>query len=173
MLSLVGGYLFIFFARVVDVSLATIRTLMIVRGNRLQAALIGFFEVIVYITALNQVVGGLNKPANLLAYALGFATGNYVGSYLEEKLAIGLTTVQIITKNSKLSEVLRQRGFGVTVLEGMGKEGTRQVLVISLSRKQLPDLLELVEVQDESAFITIMDTKATKGGYFKETMKAK
>ncbi|HHW03252.1 MAG TPA: DUF2179 domain-containing protein [Thermoanaerobacterales bacterium] len=173
MLSLLAGYLFIFCARVVDVSLATIRTLMIVRGNRLQAAMIGFFEVIVYITALNRVVGGLNNPANLMAYALGFATGNYVGSFIEEKLAIGLITVQIITRNSAMVESIRQKGFGVTVLEGMGKEGSRQVLMVSLSRKALPFLLELIEQEDKSAFVTVMDTKVTRGGYFKQTMNAK
>lgn len=173
MLSLLAGYLFIFCARVVDVSLATIRTLMIVRGNRLQAAMIGFFEVIVYITALNRVVGGLNNPANLMAYALGFATGNYVGSFIEEKLAIGLITVQIITRNSAMVEGIRQKGFGVTVLEGMGKEGSRQVLMVSLSRKALPFLLELIEQEDKSAFVTVMDTKVTRGGYFKQTMNAK
>lgn len=173
MLSLLAGYLFIFCARVVDVSLATIRTLMIVRGNRLQAAMIGFFEVIVYITALNRVVGGLNNPANLMAYALGFATGNYVGSFIEEKLAIGLITVQIITRNPAMVENIRQKGFGVTVLEGMGKEGSRQVLMVSLSRKALPFLLDLVEQEDQAAFVTVMDTKVTRGGYFKQTMKAK
>ncbi|MDN5301295.1 MAG: hypothetical protein PWQ60_809 [Thermoanaerobacteraceae bacterium] len=173
MLSLLAGYLFIFCARVVDVSLATIRTLMIVRGNRLQAAMIGFFEVIVYITALNRVVGGLNNPANLMAYALGFATGNYVGSFIEEKLAIGLITVQIITRNPAVVENIRQKGFGVTVLEGMGKEGSRQVLMVSLSRKALPFLLDLVEQKDQAAFVTVMDTKVTRGGYFKQTMKAK
>ncbi|MDN5311300.1 MAG: hypothetical protein PWQ68_273 [Thermoanaerobacteraceae bacterium] len=173
MLSLLAGYLFIFCARVVDVSLATIRTLMIVRGNRLQAAMIGFFEVIVYITALNRVVGGLNNPTNLMAYALGFATGNYVGSFIEEKLAIGLITVQIITRNPAVVENIRQKGFGVTVLEGMGKEGSRQVLMVSLSRKALPFLLDLVEQEDQAAFVTVMDTKVTRGGYFKQTMKAK
>jgi uncharacterized protein YebE (UPF0316 family) len=172
-LSLLAGYLFIFCARVVDVSLATIRTLMIVRGNRLCAAFIGFFEVIVYITALNRVVGGLNNPANLLAYALGFATGNYVGSFIEEKLAFGLTTVQIITAKPEMVEDIRQKGFGVTVMEGMGKEGSRQVLVVSLSRKALPILMNVIEQRDPAAFITVMDTKATYGGYFKQTMKAK
>lgn len=173
MLSLIVGYLFIFCARVVDVSLATIRMLMIVRGKRLYAAMIGFFEVIVYITALNKVVGGLSNPANLLAYALGFATGNYVGSYIEEKLAIGLITVQIITRESKLVGIIREKGFGVTVLEGKGKEGTRQVLMVSLSRKALPVLMEIIEQNDGAAFVTVMDTKVTLGGYFKQTTNAK
>ncbi|ADL08519.1 DUF2179 domain-containing protein [Thermosediminibacter oceani] len=162
------GYLFIFIARVCDVSLSTLRTLMVVRGHRMQAAVMGFFEVIIYITALNQVVGKLGDPLNLIAYALGFATGNYVGSLLEEKLALGLTTVQVITQNPELPEKIRSRGFGVTMLQGMGKEGTRHVLVIYLARKNVPALINLIESEDESAFITIMDMKSAKGGYFKQ-----
>jgi uncharacterized protein YebE (UPF0316 family) len=172
-MALLGGYLFIFFARVIDVSCTTVRTLMIVKGNRLQAALIGFFEVIVYITALNRVIGTLNKPVNLLVYALGFAAGNYVGSIIEEKLAIGLTTVQIVTANMALCQQIRDNGFGVTVLEGRGKEGFRQVLIISLSRKDVPRLLKLIDERDEDAFVTILDTKVSRGGYFKQTHKAK
>lgn len=167
------GCLFIFVARVIDVSLSTMRMLLIVRGKGPYAAFVGFFEVIVYVIALNQVVGNLDKPINLIVYALGFATGNVVGSLIEEKLAIGLTTIQVITKNEELCKVVRNEGFGVTVLEGRGKDGSRQILLVSLSRKELPTLLDLIESKDDAAFVTIMDTKATKGGYFRQTQKAK
>ncbi|MGB9814000.1 MAG: DUF2179 domain-containing protein [Thermovenabulum sp.] len=167
-MSPIAGYFFIFFARVADVSLATIRTIMIVKGHRVQAAFIGFFEVIIYITALTQVVGKLNNPLNLLFYAAGFATGNYVGSLLEEKLALGYTTVQVITKKSQLCDKIRGCGFGVTVLNGMGKEGTREVLMISTARKELSNLISLIEEEDEEAFITVLDTKSARGGYFKQ-----
>jgi len=80
MLALIAGYLFIFLARVCDVSLATIRTLMVVRGQKLYAASIGFVEVIIYILALGKIFSDLNNPFNLFFYALGFATGNYVGT---------------------------------------------------------------------------------------------
>lgn len=173
MLSLLGGYLLIFIARVADVSLATLRTLMIVRGKGLIAGCIGFFEVIIYITALNRVVSGLDNPINLLVYALGFATGNVVGSFIEEKLAIGLTTVQIITEQDNLCSLIRDMGFGVTVLEGKGKEGSKKVLIVSLPRKELDNLLNFIEENDSAAFVTIMDTRASKGGYFKRTMKGK
>lgn len=173
MLSLVGGYLFIFLARVIDVSLATMRTLMIVRGKGLIAASIGFFEVMIYITALNKVVSGLNNPVNLVVYALGFATGNFMGSYIEEKLAIGLTTVQIITEQGNLCSMIRKMGFGVTALEGKGKEGFKEVLIVSLPRKELKNLLNFIDNNDSTAFVTIMDTRASKGGYFKQTMKNK
>ncbi|HHY05017.1 MAG TPA: DUF2179 domain-containing protein [Thermoanaerobacterales bacterium] len=173
MAMLLLGYAFIFIARVIDVTLSTLRTLMVVRGKKIHAAVIGFFEVIVYIVALNKVVGQLSNPMNLFAYALGFSTGNYIGIYVEEKLAIGLTTVQIITQNSELCQLLRQKGFGVTVMEGMGKEGSREVLMVSLPRKSVPQVMEIIKQHDESAFVTIMDTKGTRGGYFTQTRKAK
>lgn len=173
MFPLFLGYLFIFCARVVDVSLSTIRMLMLVRGQKIQASVIGFFEVMVYIVALNRVVGQLDNICNLIAYCLGFATGNYVGILIEEKLALGLTTVQINTRDLCLCEFLRNKGYGVTVIEGMGKEGPRQILTVSTPRKTLPNLLNLIEKQDDMAFVTIMDTKATRGGYFKKVYKAK
>ncbi len=173
MLSLVGGYLFIFFARVVDMSLATTRTLMLVRGKGLIAACIGFFEVIIYITALNKVVGGLDNPANLLAYALGYATGNFVGSFIEDKLALGLTTVQIISERHDIGQKIRDMGFGVTSIEGKGREGIKEILIVSLPRRQLKNLMDFIDENDSTAFITIMDTRASKGGYFKQTMKHK
>ncbi|NLZ53553.1 MAG: DUF2179 domain-containing protein [Thermoanaerobacteraceae bacterium] len=173
MLSLIGGYLFIFLARVADVSLATMRTLMIVRGKGLIAAGIGFFEVMIYITALNKVVSGLDNPANLVVYALGFATGNFMGSYIEEKLAIGLTTVQIISHRHDIGDRIRNMGFGVTSLEGKGREGFKEVLIVSLPRKELDKLLNFIDNNDRDAFVTIMDTRASKGGYFKQTMKNK
>jgi len=175
MITLITGYLLIFFSRVVDVSLATLRTLMIVRGRRLQAALIGFFEVIIYIIALKKVVSTLDNPFSLLAYALGFATGNYVGSFIEEKMAIGCITVQVIAKNDtgQLQEVLRNQGFGVTVIEGMGKKGKRNILNIILRRKDLPSLMENVKNIDEDAFIAVMDARTTYGGYIRNIRKGK
>jgi len=165
-LELLLGYLLIFGARVVDVSLGTIRTLLIVRGKRLQAAAYGFFEVIVYVLALNQVFQTLNQPASLLVYALGFAAGNYVGSLLEEKLALGYLTVQAISLNcpDELATVLRLEGFGVTVLSGTGKEGTRQVLNVVLKRKDLGKLFGLVDSWDSQAFVTVFDARSTRGG---------
>ncbi|NPV42719.1 hypothetical protein H0A61_02836 [Koleobacter methoxysyntrophicus] len=175
MLSIVSGYLFIFFARVIDVSLMTTRTLMIVRGKRAYAAFIGFFEIIIYIIALNKVVNNLDNPANILAYALGFATGNYMGSFIEEKMALGNIAAQIIPKKNgdDLQEVLRDEGFGVTVLEGMGKEGTKKILNVALKRKNLPKLLDIVNRFDDGAFITVMDARTTRGGYFMQTHKSK
>lgn len=175
MSQLILGSLFIFLARVTDVSMATIRTLMIVRGKGLYAAMIGFFEVIIYILALSRVVNSLDKPLNLIVYALGFSTGNYLGSYLEEKMALGNISAQIIpTVNSlELADDLREEGFGVTVIEGMGKAGLKKLLLVSLKRRDLHRLLDMIEEIDKDSFITIMDARTTRGGYFKKRRKAK
>lgn len=172
-MQLVWGYLFIFGARLIDVSLGTIRTINLFRGKRLIAALVGFFEVSVYMIALARVVNTLGNPINLVVYALGYATGNYLGSFIEEKMALGHLSVQVITSRAQscgemwdLAEELRKIGFGVTVIQGYGREGVREILHISLMRKDFPKLLKEIEQLDKAAFITVMDARTTKGGWF-------
>lgn len=173
-MSLVLGYLLIFFARVSDVSLATVRTLMVVQGRRVQAAIIGFFEVSIYVTALSKVVSSLDNPLNLLAYALGFATGNFVGITIESKIALGNLAAQIVLKtndNKELISALREKGFGVTIIEGHGFEGPREILNVALNRKDLSKLQKLVYDFDNKAFITVSSINPISGGYFSSIKK--
>lgn len=169
MLNLIADLAFIYFARVVDVSFATIRVLMIMRGQRLSAALLGFFEIIIYIMALSRVVNQLDQPYNLMVYALGFASGTMTGSYLEERLAVGFILAEVIprTGGQELAAKLRQRNFGVTVIPGEGRDGPRLVLHISLQRKKLPELYRVIEEHNPKTFITIFDAKRTWGGFYK------
>ncbi|GAB6086423.1 DUF2179 domain-containing protein [Alkaliphilus crotonatoxidans] len=162
------GYLFIFFAKVTDVSMATIRMIMVVRGRRLQAALIGFVEVTIYVLAIGKVLSGLDNPINVIMYASGFATGNYMGIFLEEKMALGSIVVQVITEHEVLKTVekLRNEGFGVTVFEGYGRQGIRHLLNVTLQRKNLGRLYRLLDEQDKNAFVTVMDARSIRGGYF-------
>lgn len=168
-MSFIGGYLFIFFARCTDVSMATIRTIMVVRGRKFVAAMIGFVEIIVYIFAINKVLSGMDNVGNVLAYALGFATGNYLGIFFEEKMAIGTLIAQIVTDKDveSFSNYLREKGFGVTVMEGHGREGKIHMLRVVLNRKDLPNFEASIDKYDESAFITIADARNIKGGYFR------
>lgn len=170
------GYLLIFFARVADVTLATIRMLMVVQGRKVQAAIIGFFEVSIYVTALGKVVSSLDNIGNLLAYALGFACGNYVGIIIENRIALGNLAAQVILKgsngeNMELIEKLRENGFGVTVLEGYGKEGSREILHIAINRKDLSKLKNVVYSHDEEAFIIANTISPISGGYFSSIKK--
>lgn len=163
------GYALIFFARVLDVSLSTVRTLMVVQGRKIQAAAIGFFEVGVYVTVLGKVVNSLDNPLNLLAYCLGFAAGNYVGITIENKIALGNLSAQIIPgENTKdeLLEALRANGFGVTVLVGEGLKGSREIFNVVLNRKDLRKLREIVENIDKDAFLTVNNISPIRGGYF-------
>lgn len=105
----------------------------------------------------------------MLAYALGFASGNYIGICIEEEIALGNFIAQVVlnsNKNGKLLHSLRDNGFGVTSVRGFGREGTREILNIALKRKDLDKLTEILDEYDEKAFITVNNTKPIRGGYF-------
>ena len=139
----------IFFARVTDVSLGTMRMLMLVKGRRLQAAAFGFFEAMIYVVALSRVVTQLNRWEYVLVYALGFASGNFLGVFLEERMALGYAGVEIIVRSESdaLVQKLREEGFGVTVGEGW-QEGQGHSHG-DVPRRQMPKLMELVRSHDK------------------------
>lgn len=162
-------YLFIFISRVMDVSLATFRTLMVVRGKRTPAAIIGFFEITIYVMVLGTVVGDMNDPLKVLSYGLGYAAGNYLGVTIEGIVAIGNVSVQIIPskpENEEFKKILRDAGFAVTVLKGEGREGPREILYLTIDRRNLRILKNLAYDYDEKAFITVNDVNPLSGGYF-------
>lgn len=166
-MELVLGYLFIFLARVIDMTLGTLRFLLMVRGRRIEASLLGFVEIYVYILALSRVVGSLDNPLNLLFYAAGFAAGTYVGGVVEEGIGLGFLTVEIVCKGCSpqdMAEMLRTEGFGVTVLQGEGREGPIKVLFISLRRKAYRRLMALLDEKDPEAFVTVLDARKAQGG---------
>ena len=143
--------IFIFFARVIDMSLATFRILLIMRGRSLAASLIGFLESGLYIVALTVVVKNINSPLSILLYAAGFGVGTYTGSFIEERVALGYVNVQIISIDSheSMQTRLREEGFGVTSLEGYGKDGAHSILNVLLKRRDLPRIMELVNSEDK------------------------
>jgi uncharacterized protein YebE (UPF0316 family) len=161
-----SGYAFIFFARICDVSLQTMRTIMVVRGERLKAATLGFFEVTIYVVALGSIFDNLDNPFNVLVYALGFASGNYIGGMIEEKLAIGVQFVQIITMNDPLrfARNLREQGYGVTAIEGHGFTGSQFVLQVLADRKKVKTLLADVDAWDQDNFVIVTDARKYHGG---------
>lgn len=167
---LLGAYLFIFGARIIDVSLDVLRILMLMRDRRILAAVIGFFEVTVFVLALNEVLkGGLNDIGKVLAYAGGFASGTYVGSLIEERLAMGYLSLQVFPPphlEKKFVNTLRQEGFGVTTVSGQGRNGERIILFVTLKRKDLNRAIELLDQIFPSVFFTISDARYIKGGTF-------
>lgn len=167
------GALLIFSARVTDVSMSTVRMILTFRGKRKQAAAIGFFEVIIYVTALGMIVKNLNSWVNLVAYGGGFACGVLLGSKIEEWLALGYVTVQAIIPDDhgELADRLRAEGFGVTIFDAYGLEGPKKVLNIFSLRKNLNQIHELIQASGTGSFVTVLDTKSTMGGYLKTVKK--
>lgn len=169
-LPLLLGYLFIFAARVIDMSLDVLRILMLMRGRRLLASLIGFAEVAIFVVALNEVLkGGLTDPGKIIAYAGGFATGNYIGSLVEERLALGFLTIQIFPPRKLVEDLTRQMrnaGFGVTSVLGQGRDGDRFILWVWIKRKNLKKAMAIINDICPQVFFNISDTRSISGGVF-------
>ncbi len=160
-------YLIIFFARVCDVTLSTVRMLLVVRGKRYPAAAIGMVEASIYITALGRVMRNINDPWKVLAYGLGFASGTLLGSVVEEWLALGHVSLEVIPpeeNGEELLRALRTAGYGVTVLTGHGMKGQKMVLMVSTDRKSLPRLTSIIEEFAPDCFMTVLETRAVRGG---------
>jgi len=159
--------LFIFFARITDVSMGTIRTILIIRGDKWPAAIIGFVEIMVYTIALGMVVGALKDPIKLLVFCTGFSMGVLVGSVIEEKLALGFRGLQITIdmQNAYIIEELREEGFPVTSWAAEGKLGPKMVLNMIVKRSLAESLTDKICEKDPSAFVVYMEPKYFQGGY--------
>lgn len=162
------GLIFIFFARIADVSIGTMRIILISRGYRYLAPVLGFFEVIIWLAAIGEVMKGIGSTASYLVYGAGFATGNYVGMMIESRIAIGIQAVRIITteKIVMLPLVLRQEGYGATTIKGWGARGEVNIIFTIVPRKKVGQVMEIVRMFEPGAFITVEDVKSTSRGYF-------
>lgn len=157
----------IFFAKVAHVSLATVRIIYLTKNRGLTAAIIGFFETIIYLIALGMVLQNLDRWENVLVYGFGFASGNILGSILEDKIAVGVVHVQIVTgqNGGQLEEVLREHGFGVTSIPCRGREGEHLIIHVIMKRKKLQGLFGLLQEHAPEAFVSVLDARRTMGGY--------
>lgn len=163
-------YILVFLARVTDMSLDVIRILMLTRGKNFLAASIGFVEITIFILALGQVfTKGFDNPFMIMAYAAGFAAGNYVGGIIEEKMAIGYIGLQIfpsIDCQAELVNQLRDAGFGATCVTGQGRSGERNIVFVFLKRRNLQRALNLIKNIDPQIFFNISDARQIYGGFF-------
>ena len=160
--------LIIFFARICDVTLGTIRIISVSRGLRKLAPILGFFEVLIWIVVIGQLVQNLKSPTAYFGYAAGFACGNYIGMIIEQKLAIGIYMVRIFLLETKtdLACSLREKGYGVTIFRGEGKTGPVQMLYITVQRKQMEDLMRVVHTEAPDVFITVEEARTAEKGFF-------
>jgi len=158
--------LFIFLARVADVSLGTFRTIVIFRGYKLLASLIGFVEIIIWLVAAGQVFKNLDQWHLAFAYSAGFATGIYVGMWIENRFAIGKELIRCISFNRDiLAHKIREEGFTVVSVDGdMGEEKPVEVLFIVEKRRFIPKLIHLIHELDKNAVYTVSDLKSVYDG---------
>lgn len=159
--------LLIFCLRLVDVSLGTVRLLMIGRGQRKIAPLLGFVEVTIWVIAISQVITNLDNIINILAYSGGFAAGTLVGMWIEDKLPLGHVGISIVstTQGQEIARKLRQADYGVTELIGSGRSGVVNLITTIVPRKDVKDVFQLVSQIDPRSFIAVDDMKVVKRGY--------
>ncbi len=162
-------YLLILVAKIVEVTLATTRIVLITKGEKLLGSIIGFFEIIIWVIIISTVLKDITSdPIKVVVYALGFAIGNYLGSVVEEKLSFGTLRLEAIVKEKdgdELVESLRKNGFAVTVVKGKGMNSDRYVLIMNIKRRKLSEATQLIKEIQSNVVITINDIKPVYGGY--------
>lgn len=160
--------LLIFFARIADVTLGTMRIVFVARGNKLIAPLLGFFEVFIWIIAIGQIMEHANNLLCYFFYALGFATGNYVGLLLEERLAIGMQVVRVITQHhgEEIVQALSAHNYGATRVEGQGVSGSVNLIYCVVQRKELESVRELIRGVHPQIFYSVEDIRSASAGIF-------
>lgn len=159
--------LFIFFSRVIDVSLGTFRVQMIVSRKKILAGIIGFVEVFIFILIVSKVIQDIGNWMNVLAYCGGFGAGNIVGIAITEKTSQEMISIGVISKNHwpEIEQRLREEGFGITRSIGYGLQGELQVLRIITSRSLFPKVRDIALQYDHKAFITSYLIMGKSGGY--------
>lgn len=164
----------IFLARVCDVTLGTLRIIYTSRGLKFLAPAIGFFEVLIWLVAMAQIFSNLTNPILYIAYAGGFAAGNFIGILLEEKMAIGTVVIRIITQKeaAELIRLLKSCGYGVTHVDAQGAVGPVKIIFTIVKRKEIDNILDLVRKCNPLAFFTIEDTRSVRKGVFPLTPKS-
>jgi uncharacterized protein YebE (UPF0316 family) len=160
--------LFIFLARICDVSIGTMRIIFVSKGKRNIAPVLGFFEVLIWITAISKIMQNLDNYINYIAYAAGFATGNYVGMIIEEKLALGILMIRVFIQEngSELVNTLNVNGYGATVVEAHGNREKTDLIYTIVHRNELASVLDVINRFNPKAFYTIEDIKSVNEGIF-------
>ncbi|WP_304586564.1 DUF2179 domain-containing protein [Cytobacillus firmus] len=158
---------------IVYVSFFTIRMILTLKGQRYLAAFLSTIEVVIYVIGLGLVLDNLNEIQNLIAYAVGYGIGVIVGMKIEEKLALGYITVNVITKeyDRDLPKALREKGYGVTNWAANGLEGDRMALQILTPRKYELKLYQTIKELDPKAFIIAYEPKTIHGGFWVKSVK--
>jgi uncharacterized protein YebE (UPF0316 family) len=160
----------IFLARVCDVSMETIRVIYISRGIKYLAPIIAFFEIVIWLLAMEVVMKDLSNIANFMAFALGFATGTYVGFVIEEKLSIGMVILRIVTtddSNEEIVSFMQSENYGITTLDATGSRGNVKMILSLVNRVDVPRITEHIHSTNPHAFFSIEDVRYVNEGVFR------
>lgn len=159
----------IFCLRVSDMTLDTLRVLVMMRGKKSIAWILGLFQSLIFVLAISSVLRNLDNPLNILGYASGFATGVLVGMIIEERLALGHVQISIVSprRGAAIAERLREEGFALTEIPARGKDGMVSLLSCSVLRKNVDRVQRIVNEVDESAFITAEDVRPVRRGFWR------
>lgn len=160
--------LMIFFARVCDMSLDTLRVIFLSKGVKYLPPVIGFFEVIIWLVAIGQVMNNMTNVVCYIAYGAGFATGTFIGMMLEEKISLGLTSVRIITREDPqdLLQFLRSHNYGVTSIDGEGGSGRVKMVFTIIKRQDLSRVIGIIKQFHPNAFYSVEEVKSVAEGVF-------
>jgi len=162
--------LLIFFFRICDVSLGTIRVIFIAKGLKYIAPIIGFFEVIIWLLAIGQVMNNVTNVACYIAYGGGFAAGTLLGMTVEERLSIGTVIVRVISNEdiTRLVSFLRAHSFGVTIAEGEGSKGKVKIILSVIKRQDLDEVVRGIQHHLPGTFYSVEEIKSVAEGVFPE-----
>jgi uncharacterized protein YebE (UPF0316 family) len=162
--------LLIFFARICDVTFGTFRIVMVAKGQKYIAPILGFFEVGIWIVVIGNIMQNMDNWVCIIAYASGFATGNFIGLLIEDKIAMGIVKIQIITVETatNLINALVASGYGITHHEANGSNGKVSIIYSIINRKQIHVIVEMISKYNPDAFYTIEDVKFVSKGIIPE-----
>lgn len=154
----------IFLARIIDVSIGTLRIAYLARGKKILSPILVFFEVLIWIMAIGQIFRHLDNFLCYIAYAGGFAAGNYIGLLIEEKLALGTQIIRIITKKdaTDLIAELQSKGYSLTTVDGEGKFGSVKIIFLVGMRKEMGKIKAIIHKHNPNAFFTIEDVNSAR-----------
>jgi uncharacterized protein YebE (UPF0316 family) len=166
--------LLIFFARILDQSIGTVRLIFISKGMKYVAPLLGFFEVIIWLLAVGQIMQHLDNWLSYIAYGAGFAMGNFIGITIEERLSLGTVIIRVILskESPELIQSLKSQNFGLTLVDGEGAKGKVKLIFSIIRRKEIQGFVATVNEYNPNAFYTVEDVKASNEGVFRR-MKPK
>ncbi|MFP4369360.1 MAG: DUF2179 domain-containing protein [Candidatus Kapaibacterium sp.] len=158
----------IFIARILDVSIGTMRIILLSKGYRVLAPALGFIESIVWIIAVSQIMQNLNNFYYYIAYAAGYSAGTYIGIVIEQKLSLGQVMVRIVTRRDAhaLLEHLREHRYSATAVDAEGKYGDVKIIFIIIKRSDLEEVINTIKQFNPNAFFTIEDVRTVSGGVF-------